>query len=149
MSNHRAATSEWHKTYTAGVHIEKDKTREHVRIIWKSIMIFVREFVGGINCLSLFFFNSFLSEECVFFLLYISNSNGTGVHKRREREHHPQLDSERHTLFSLPIINGTKYDLLQTDRRGLKNAKVFFFFCSSSRDKWHEKECTFTSIVCC
>jgi hypothetical protein len=65
--------------------------------------------------------------------------------KEREREH-PQLDSERHTSLSLPIINAPKFDLLQTDRRGLKNAKVFFFFfffLSSSYDKWHEKECTF------
>ena len=97
--------------------------------------------------LSLF---SFLSDECVvFFSLHFKSSSLFKLNRcSEENREHPQLDSERHTSLSLSllIINARKFDLLQTDRRGLKNAKVPFFFLlvlSSSHAKWHEKECTF------
>ncbi len=122
-------------------------------------MIFVREeFVGGINCMISLFQFILIRRMCCFL---ISNcqaySNWAGVQKRRKNEReHPQLDSERHTSLhlslSLPIINAPKFDLLQTDRRGLKNAKVFFSSSSSSfrlRMISGMRKSAPSSIVCC
>lgn len=115
--------------------------------MWKS---------GSVELIVWFLLQSFLSAECTLLLHFFLLHHRQGTWRERDRcsekKEHPQLDRqrerERDIRLSIHSSNHQCEEIWSISNRqeGWKeseeNATPFLSF--SSRDKWHEKECTFT-----
>ncbi len=136
MSNHRAATSEWHKhTHTAGAHRQKIK-RENMYASFENQLwslcecLSVELIVWSLSLsLSLFLFNSFLSEE------YFKSSSTFKLDRCSEEKESERASSIRQweTYFFL-FQSSMLGNLIYFKQTGgvWKMQKFFFFFFSLS-----------------